>query len=94
MLDTYRLNIHVKAALTQSILQKTLNIRITDFEAVKKDDKDTTKKDEKKDRVQPAAGKINNLMSMDVAQLIDARYGNALNNDLMSSPNQSPSQII
>lgn len=61
-----------------SLLQKTLNIRITDFETIKKEDKDTGGNGERKDHVQPAIGKINNLMSMDIGQVTNARYGHQL----------------
>jgi len=73
--------VRVKAALTQSLLDKTLKIRFTADSVSKeekrgvtkkgkgKKDKDESEEDHEKSRV----GRINNLMSSDLAQLSSAR---------------------
>ncbi|RPA89809.1 hypothetical protein L873DRAFT_1831877 [Choiromyces venosus 120613-1] len=76
-----RVGVRVKAALTQSLLEKTLKIRFTADSVSKeetqgapkkvkgKKDKDEPEEDHKKSKV----GRINNLMSSDLAQLSSAR---------------------
>lgn len=65
-----RLVLHVEAAVSQSIVQKTLKIRITDFKETKEGDGEDESSD--KDAVQPAIGKITQLINADVNRLISA----------------------
>lgn len=72
----------VKAALTQSLLLKTMKIRFISAASNKKGDVSTaaggkSKKDTEKDLTPPEhskVGMINNLMSTDLEQLTEARY--------------------
>lgn len=81
MLKTPSVGVRVKAALTQSLLDKTLKIRFTADSVSKeekrgvakkgkgKEDEAESEEDHKKSRV----GRINNLLSSDLAQLSSAR---------------------
>ena len=72
----------VKAALTQSLLLKTMKIRFTSAASNKSEDAPTavvggSKEGMKKASTPPAhskVGMINNLMSTDLEQLTEARY--------------------
>lgn len=66
----------VKAALTQSLLMKTMKIRFTTSGEKKEGPADANTKKDKKEIVheQSKVGMINNLMSTDLEQLTDARY--------------------
>ena len=81
----HRLIVRVKAALTQSLLIKTLKIRFTAATKKKKSGDATTTDTSAAGDVKPEGkldadeglskvGKINNLMSTDLEQLTDARY--------------------
>ncbi|KAH8147533.1 uncharacterized protein LAJ45_08360 [Morchella importuna] len=65
-----RLVLHVEAAVSQSIMQKTLKIRITDFKETKEGD--GNEEGDNQDAVQPAIGKITQLINSDVSRLINA----------------------
>lgn len=71
----------VKAALTQSLLLKTMKIRFTSAASNKKEDASTvgdgSKESTKKDFTSPEhskVGMINNLMSTDLEQITETRY--------------------
>lgn len=72
----------VKAALTQSLLLKTMKIRFTSAAPSKKEDASTAVGDESKESTKKShtppehskVGMINNLMSTDLEQLTEARY--------------------
>lgn len=66
----------IKAALTQSLLIKTMKIRFTTAPSEKKEKSvdANTKKDNEIVHEQSKVGMINNLMSTDLEQLTDARY--------------------
>ncbi|PWW78291.1 P-loop containing nucleoside triphosphate hydrolase protein [Tuber magnatum] len=76
-----RVGIRVKAALTQSLLEKTLKIRFTADSVSKEEKQGTAEIDKgKKDKAKPEedhqksrVGRINNLMSSDLSQLSSAR---------------------
>ncbi|KAG0635925.1 hypothetical protein HOY80DRAFT_892204 [Tuber brumale] len=76
-----RVGIRVKAALTQSLLEKTLKIRFTADSVSKQEKQGATKKDRGKkgeaeteeDHKKSRVGRINNLMSSDLAELSSAR---------------------
>ena len=72
-----RLIVRVKAALTQSLLIKTMKIRFNSAVSDEKKDNEVdanTKKDNEVVHEQSKVGMINNLMSTDLEQLTDARY--------------------
>ena len=68
----------MKAALTQSLLEKTLKIRFVSDSAKKEGKGDALKKDEANKKAEAPekskVGMINNLMSTDLDQLSQARY--------------------
>ena len=74
------MGVRVKAALTQSLLDKTLKIRFTADSVSKEEKRGVAKKDKgKKDKAESEedpkesrVGRINNLMSSDLAQLSSA----------------------
>lgn len=68
----HRLAIRVKAALTQSLLEKTLKIRFVSDSATKEGKENGMKKDGGPEKSK--VGMINNLMSTDLDQLAEARY--------------------
>lgn len=69
--DFSSLVLHVEAAVSQSIMQKTLKIRITDFKETKEGE--GNEEGDNQDAVQPAIGKITQLINSDVSRLINAR---------------------
>lgn len=79
--NSTRLIVRVKAALTQSLLLKTMKISFTSAASNKKDDASTAVGDESKEGTGKAftspehskVGMINNLMSTDLEQLTEAR---------------------
>ncbi|KAF8443446.1 hypothetical protein BGX38DRAFT_1095677, partial [Terfezia claveryi] len=85
--NSTRLIVRVKAALTQSLLLKTMKISFTSAVSNKKEDASTAVRDESKEGTKKAftspehskVGMINNLMSTDLEQLTEARYFRVFN---------------